>query len=278
MKKIYLSIALVLAAVAVNAEETTVDFEDINLAKDSYDNGSAGNGPFLSGGYYFYNEYHSEYGGYYYGFTISTQTSTAYDGLSDQYNSCVGTGAGGSKTYSVCYFSTYATSPVCILNSAGNTFTPKSVAVTNNAYAFNSMRFGDGFAKKFTEEDNFKLSFIGYKDNVETGKVTVDLANEGMALFTWKTIDLSELGEVDEVRFSMSSTDTGTYGINTPMYFCIDNFVAEASTTQVNSIAATPNDVKVVGLYSAEGKELTSFNKGVNILKMSDGTTQKIFK
>ena len=279
MKKIYLSMIVALAAVAVNAEDTTVDFEDINLAENSFDNGSAGNGDFKSGGYSFYNEYHADYGGYYYGFTISTQTSTAYEALTDQYNSCVGFGADGSKTYSVCYFSTWGASPVSIKNTNGNTFSPKSIAVTNAAYAFNSMRFGDTYARKFTETDYFTLSFIGYKDNAETNTVTVDLAKEGMALFTWKTIDLSELGEVDEIRFSMVSSDPDTYGgYNTPMYFCIDNFVTETSTTPVNSVAATINSVKAVGLYSADGQELTSFNKGVNILKMSDGSAQKIFK
>lgn len=271
---------MALAAFTVSAEDTKVDFEDINLAENAYDNGSAGNGAFKSGGYSFYNEYHSEYGGYFYGFTISTQTSTAYESLADQFNSCVGSGAEASLTYSVCYFSNWSSSPISITNTNGFTFTPKSIALTNAAYAFNSMRFGDSFAKKFTEEDNFKLSFIGYKDNAETATVTVDLANDGMALFTWKTIDLSGLGEVDEIRFSMSSTDPDTYGgYNTPMYFCIDNFVVETGTTPVNSVEAKEsNGAKVVGVFSADGVELQSFSKGMNILKMSDGSVQKIYK
>ncbi|MEZ4565949.1 MAG: DUF4465 domain-containing protein [Desulfobacterales bacterium] len=35
---------------------------------------------------------------------------------------------------------------------------------------------------------------------------------------------MSALGMVKELTFSLSSTDTGDYGMNTPAYFAMDNF------------------------------------------------------
>jgi hypothetical protein len=34
------------------------------------------------------------------------------------------------------------------------------------------------------------------------------------------------LGSADELRFSLSSSDNGPYGMNTPSYFAMDNFLA----------------------------------------------------
>ena len=39
----------------------------------------------------------------------------------------------------------------------------------------------------------------------------------------WEYIDLSSLGSVDELSFSLSSSDNGSFGMNTPNYFAIDN-------------------------------------------------------
>jgi len=39
----------------------------------------------------------------------------------------------------------------------------------------------------------------------------------------WEFTDLSSLGEVDALSFSFTSTDTGSFGINTPTYFALDN-------------------------------------------------------
>ena len=46
-------------------------------------------------------------------------------------------------------------------------------------------------------------------------------------LNTWKKVDLSELGYVTSIGFSVSSTDTGDWGMNTPAYFCIDKLTVE---------------------------------------------------
>jgi hypothetical protein len=41
---------------------------------------------------------------------------------------------------------------------------------------------------------------------------------------TWEWLDLKSLGVVAALNFSMESTDMGDWGINTPAYFCLDDF------------------------------------------------------
>ena len=46
---------------------------------------------------------------------------------------------------------------------------------------------------------------------------------EGMNILKeWKKVDLTSLGKVKKIVFTMSSTDSGQWGINTPTYFCLD--------------------------------------------------------
>ncbi|HWB64128.1 MAG TPA: DUF4465 domain-containing protein, partial [Chitinophagales bacterium] len=40
----------------------------------------------------------------------------------------------------------------------------------------------------------------------------------------WRWVDLTSLGNVDSLAFFLSSSDTGSFGMNTPAYYCIDNF------------------------------------------------------
>ena len=278
MKKIYSMVIAAALCSAAAAQEVKVDFEDINLAENSYDNGVGAEGKFKTGGFVFANDYHSDYGGYWYGFSISTETSTAYASLADQYNSCVGTGAEGSKTYAVGYYSAYAGIPMAITQAESKTFVPKSVCIANAAYAFSSMCKGDSYAKKFDETDWFKVTFIGKLNGTETGRVDIDLAKEGMLVFAWKTIDLSALGEVDEIGFDMTSSDTGAWGMNTPAYFCLDNFVAEVTeVTSIRSVASTKS-AGITAVYDANGARLNALQKGLNIVRMSDGSVQKLYK
>lgn len=284
MRKFYTLIAAVMFCGGMSVAETvTVNFEDIDLGDNIYDNGASSEGKFTSGGFDFINTYNTAYGSWD-GFAISKSTSTAFEDESfytQQYNSCVGKGASNSEKYAVGYYSSYNTvTPIAIKNSENKLFTPQSVAVTNAAYAFNNMRFGNSFSKIFTEEDEFFLTFLGYKEGVATGtSVTVHLAEEGMILFVWKTIDLTGLGEVDEIRFSMNSTDVGTWGMNTPAYFCIDNFSAEVSSaTSAKAVSAAIELPTEVAVYSADGKIQDGLQNGLNIVKMSDGTIRKCYK
>ncbi len=108
-----------------------------------------------------------------------------------------------------------------------------SLFVTNSSYTALSMLYGDLFCKVFSYQDQdwLKLTFTGYgKDGQVSGTVDCYLADfrspsgEGI-LTTWKKVDLSSLGMIHKLTFSMESSDTGPWGMNTPAYFCLDNLI-----------------------------------------------------
>ena len=284
MKKVLLFVSAALFAASSAMAQVTVDFEDITLEENSFDLGkNLEERAFVSGGFRFFNGY-ADLGGWEYfdGFGISTRTATNFDSsnlATDQFNSCVGSGADKSKTYAVLYYSIYYGNTASITNNEGRYFTPQSVAVTNNAYAFNSLTNGDGFAKRFTEEDWFQLYIIGKKDGVVTDTVTVDLAADGMLLFTWKNIDLTDLGEVDTIIFSMNSTDTGAYGMNTPAYCCLDNFVTLiGEKSDIQDIKAPAKRADIEGIYSLDGTQLSAPQRGINVVRLTDGSSFKMVR
>ncbi|MDR1552416.1 MAG: DUF4465 domain-containing protein [Prevotellaceae bacterium] len=104
------------------------------------------------------------------------------------------------------------------------------VYITNSTYAALEMLNG-GFGKQFTyaDKDWFKLTVKGFDSNgTEKGTVEFYLAdfrtaNSGGIVTEWTKVDLKPLGAVQKLQFSLSSSDTGGYGMNTPAYFCIDD-------------------------------------------------------
>ena len=85
------------------------------------------------------------------------------------------------------------------------------------------MMNGDASAKKFTEDDWFKLTITGYKGEEETGKVDFYLAKDGNIVEDWTLFSLAGLGKVLKVTFDVDGTDKGDWGLNTPGYFAYDD-------------------------------------------------------
>ena len=69
---------------------------------------------------------------------------------------------------------------------------------------------------------------------MNTGDVTLYLADfrfgdnsQDYIIDAWTAVNLSSLGQVKTLEFSVSSSDTGDFGINTPTYFAIDNIAID---------------------------------------------------
>ena len=58
-------------------------------------------------------------------------------------------------------------------------------------------------------------------------KLDIDLARDGNIQATWKRIDMSGLGAVKTVTFTMQGSDNSDYGLKTPAYFAFDNVEIE---------------------------------------------------
>jgi hypothetical protein len=223
----------------VKAEKIT-DFEDLTLANQSYWKGADGSGGFASGSANFNNSFTDWGGGVtsWEGFAYSNMTDTASWGMDGQYNAIAGCGQGGSENYAVGYM--YLEPLRMVLDE------PTIVSglyVTNNNYAYYSMLNGD-MAKKFDSGDWFLLEITG-KD--ASGNVTETVPfyladfrdGKNIIVNEWQYVDLTLLGMVKSVEFSLSSTDNSPeYGMYTPAYFVIDTVVPEPGTLALLVVAA----------------------------------------
>ncbi len=232
MKKILLLTKLFVLAtvVSVNAQ---INFDELQMP--TYKNGSNGAGGFTSGEATFVNYFNSTYSSWS-GFAVSKATDTQTSGYTNQYSAITGSGA-GDENYMVGYISSISGATYIKLASAQNV---TSMSVTNSTYAHNSMRDGDAYAKKFggdsgDDPDYFLLSVKGYNAGVYTDSTGFYLADYRDAdnsndyiVDTWQTMLLSSLGTVDSLVFELTSTDNGSWGMNTPAYFCMDDLMLES--------------------------------------------------
>ncbi len=70
-----------------------------------------------------------------------------------------------------------------------------------------------------------RLTATGYRAGEAVQSVNIPLAEGGDVVADWTKVDLSSLGKIDKLVFTMSSNDANDYGMLAPAYFCIDNLV-----------------------------------------------------
>jgi hypothetical protein len=233
LKNILVSfLSLFLLTTFANAE--VADFEALTLDAESYWNGADGSGGFTSGGASFNNFYDDTFGPYWEGFAYSNMTDTQTRGYDNQYSAITASGVNGSSNYAVAYTAGfYGTTPTVTFVEP---ITVSGAYFTNTTYAFWTLMEGDAFAKKFGGEtgddpDWFKLTITG-KDGEDNPTGTVDfyLADyrfgdntRDYIVHQWTWVDLSSLGDVKSLAFTLTSSDTGDFGMNTPGYFAMDH-------------------------------------------------------
>ena len=253
MKKISFTLLALIAIFSASAQHRST-FDDLGLSPGSYWNGANLSGGFLDGDAYFTNSYDTTYGdwsGFAYS-NVPVNVDTITSGANDyyyQYNSAAGAGVYGSAAFGVCYTgSDNATIGLKGFATGRQVF---GFYVTNSAYDYISMKYGDGFAKKFggvtgTDPDWFRLTVTGwYQGTPIPDSVNVYLADFRSAdttqhyiLNSWKFVNLLSLGYVDSLTFILSSDDTiGGFGMNTPAYFNMDNFMTTDGVPYTNPLA-----------------------------------------
>ncbi len=225
----------------------TATFEELTLAPDTFWDGAdlTATG-FESGGLYFPTNYNSEFSYWEGGFAYSNVTDSITSGYGNLYASKAGKGANNSSNYAVALGNGYFKSAV----SNGFPTFMLNLSISNGTYAYNSMRDGDGFAKKFGGEtgndpDYFYVVFKGYRAGIpsSTDSVVHYLADfrfednsQDYIQLDWEEINLNPLATFDSVVYSFASSDVGGFGINTPLQFCIDNISYESYINSVNSL------------------------------------------
>ncbi|MCT4583164.1 MAG: DUF4465 domain-containing protein [Flavobacteriales bacterium] len=295
MKKFYIAIAVLTANLSYSQ---TVDFESVSLAPESAWDGSDLSGTpnsdttaydstfVFTGGLTMNNQWNSQYGYLSDGWVFSNKTDDTTQQLAGAYHSYAGGGANNSSNYAVSYIG--GGQIIQLENNTEATFT--SIDVTNNNYAALSMLNGDNLAKKFggttgDDEDWFLLDIIGYTANgnvVDTIKFYLadyrfSDNSQDYIIKDWTSVDLSSLGAINKIRFELSSTDNGQFGMNTPAYLAIDNVsfgFANVNEILVNKFNVYPNPSNgiinfdevfehgTISVYNLNGQVV--YNKDIN--------------
>ena len=229
MKKSLLGSLFFLGTLINLDAQILVDFEANPLSSsETYWNGSDGLASGISEqNCFFPTIWDTSFGGYWAGgFALSNMTDSVTSGFTNMYSAKAGSGYALSAQYAVAYGNNYFSLSAGIIDS---------MRITNNTYAYNSMRDGDQFAKKFgglsgNDPDYFRVVFKGYlSGNVKPDSVTFYLADyrfsdntQDYLVRDWTAVSLATLGEVDSVTYRFESSDVGIFLINTPTYFCLD--------------------------------------------------------
>ncbi len=240
MKKSIILLSAVACLASATYAQRVSTFDDLVLPADSFYNGQDQKGAFKSGDAHFECKYDTAFGGYWAaGFALSNKKDSTSAGFLNQYSAITATGL-NSANYVI-----GQQNAVIKIDSAVRSLPLKGVFITNSTYAALSMKNGDSFAKKFGgstgNDPDFFLLTIRKLGTLASPVVTFYLAdyrsidnNQDYIVKDWTFVDLSSLGAADSLQFTLTSSDIGAFGMNTPAYFALDNFNSAATASVRN--------------------------------------------
>lgn len=244
------------------------------------------------------------------GFTVARISSDTLNAFG-----CMAKGgvAGVGTPYLVGYYSEYYTnengepSSNMIRFNDGNTYDAVGVYVCNNSNTYHSILNGDSYAKKFAQGDTLVLKIHALDENWEIDDskqdVVVYLADyrssnesEWKVNTQWEWVDLSVLGNVSGLAFTMASSDVSYGYMNTPAYFCLDKLTVREGAGEVVALSEVStaaleicmragyievvNATAPIEIYTISGMHVltttaptiytTNWSKGVYIVKCND--------
>jgi hypothetical protein len=262
-----------------------VDFDDLSLSPNSHWNGPDPNGvdvpgpfgttervgSFTSHGVEFGNRYDLTFGSWS-GFAYTNESDTTTPGFSNQFSAIMGTGRGpGADIYGIgagagdaSSFDPSVAADLLALPSLTlpGGFSATGLYVTNTTYAALSMRDGDAFAKKFggltgADPDWFKLSIYGLNalgvplpGFAEFYLADYRFANDSLDYIVtdWAPVDLAPLAGAQSLHFSLTSSDIGPFGMNTPAFFAVDDLqIAPAAVPEPSSMLLLAGSMLAAG-------------------------------
>ena len=255
IRTLFLVAPLLIAPPGVRAAIVSIGFEDVgrSLGTNSFYNGSDGAGGFTSGGAFFNNSYLPDpLFPSWTGWSYSNTTDTTSPGFMNQYSAFAATPGGhASATYGVAftgrpenqgsiddkYDFSYINLP-----ALDGPIASASAWITNTTYTALSIRDGDSFVTKYggpggTDPDFLLLRITGFAGLDKTGPTTGGLdfyladyrpsdSSQDSFIADWTSVNLAPLLAAPGLRsigFEISSSKVGTFGINTPTYFALDD-------------------------------------------------------
>lgn len=254
MKNVIL-VLLVLGLSQLVYAQAIETFEGFGLTPGSYLNGSDGGGDFELQNAVLNNDYNEAWD-FWSGWAISADTDSENGSFDNQYSSISGGGYDGSLTYAVAY-----EYPIIDISNNGPLSLVEGFYINNTTYVYKTLVEGNQFSKKFggidgQDKDYFRIHILGYVDGEVVGDtITFYLADyrsdnpeEDYVVNEWTWVDTGRLGNVDSLTFAFESSDMGQFGINTPLYFAMDNLTTAELSSNENIAASTvkifPNPTK----------------------------------
>ncbi len=270
MKKTITMMALALGLFTTKAQTQVANFESLPLAANSAYSSTIGVS-FSTAGASFQHKYSGYWSG---GFSYTNKYDSSTAGFGNMYGVKPLKGYNNSNIYTV-------GQDKGVINLGAPSNTVNGFYITNTTYAYESMQNGDQFAKKFggttgNDPDFFKVTVRGYKAGVLlTDSVPFYLADFRFTnntldylVNTWQWVNTSTLGNVDSLKFFMYTSDNGSFGPNTPLFFAIDDFTTVQSSV---GLAENRNNLKF-NVYP------NPFNSDLNIglISMAEATTATV--
>lgn len=266
----------------VTGDMVAATFDDLYLPEEGYENGSnLPLGSFVSGSFRFDNFYSPDYGGYWGNYGYSNMTSTDFNGyLIGQWKNATGGGADGSENYMVAYPGYFGGKITVMNNPDGEVIS--GFYINNDAYTKDNIVNGDGLSKDdgapFGKGDYLKLTITADNGNsidVYLADFRADNEEDRYYINEWTWVDLTSLGTVKDLSFTFETTKRNAYGPTTATYFCMDNLGGVApESTAVNTVRGTV--YQSAATYDISGRKTESLKRGINIIRMNDGTIRKV--
>lgn len=252
MKKTITLLALVTLSLNLQSQSYTEDLETFTLSTNSaYTNTTST--PFQGTSAIFQYKWDTGFSFWSGGFSYTNKYDSSTAGFGNLYGVKPYKGYNGSNTYVI-------GQDHGIIKLKTPYKGVEGMYLTNATYPYKSMKNGDAFAKKFggvsgNDPDFFKITIKGFSGGVlKTDSVEfylADFRNSNNSLdyivSTWQWVNTTSLGEIDSLKFFMYSSDVGSFGINTPLFFGLDNFTASPSfvgldvNTLNNNFSVFPN-------------------------------------
>jgi hypothetical protein len=246
MKKTITLLALALTTSLVNAQTSIANFETFTLSPNSFykDTNSV---PFQTANAIFRYSWDKPFSFWSGGFSYTNKQDSSNGNFSNLYNCRALKGYNNSN-----FYVTGQDHGIIKIKSPYNKV--EGFYITNTTYAYKSMKNGDSFAKKFggpsgNDPDWFKITAKGYLNgSLKSDSSEFYLADYRSSINSndyivqgWQWFNTANLGQVDSIQFFMYSSDVGSFGINTPLFFSIDDFTTSQLFVGVVENSITSN-------------------------------------
>lgn len=171
------------------------------------------------------------------GFTLSTVAQDTANVLG-----CVANGglAGVGTPYIIGYYSEWVSASQGYSSNIvqfNEEYYPEYVYICQNSNTMEGITNGVFNARPFTGEDTLSLIIQALDTAMRPTATTIyHLAVNGEKNDCWIQVPLTSLGRTTCLSFSMTTTDMGDWGANTPLYFAMD-----ALTVNSEPLTALPN-------------------------------------